>query len=77
MAVLADGAHGRFVLPARAAIFDLMNMKHTYLEHTHHVPRSYFVHTSLKNLLHNQHVFFTILPYTITIATSNAYKFFS
>ena len=77
MAVLADETRRRFVLPVRAAVFDPMNMKHTYLEHTSLVPRSYFVHTSLKNLLHNQHVFFTILPYTITIATSNAYKFFS
>lgn len=77
MATRTDEARRRFTFPARAAIFSLIHTVHTYLEHASHVPRSYFVHTSLKNLLHNQHVFFTILPYTITIATSNAYKFFS
>lgn len=77
MAARTDKARRRFALPDRAAIFDLPEMKHTHFDSSRHVPRSYFVHTSLKNLLHNQHVFFTILPYTITIATSNAYKFFS
>ena len=77
MAVLTDEARKISALPAQAAIFDPLNIKHTYQDHGIHVPRSYFVHTSLKNLLHNKHGFFTIFPYTITIVTSNAYKFFS
>ena len=53
MAVLTDEARKISALPAQAAIFDPLNIKHTYQDHGIHVPRSYFVHTSLKNLLHN------------------------
>ena len=53
MAVLTDEARKISALPAQAAIFDPLNIKHTYQDHGIHVPRLYFVHTSLKNLLHN------------------------
>ena len=53
MAVLTDEARKLSAFPAQAAIFDPLNIKYIYRNHGIYVPRSYFVHTSLKNLLHN------------------------
>lgn len=53
MAVLTDEARKISALPAQAAIFVSLNITHACQDHGIHVPRSYFVHTSLKNLLHN------------------------
>ena len=53
MAVLTDEAREISAIPVQAAIFDPPNIRYIYRTHGIHVPRSYFVHTSLKNLLHN------------------------
>ena len=53
MAVLTDEARKLSAFPAQAAIFDPLNIRYIYRNHGIYVPRSYFVHTSLKNLLHN------------------------
>ena len=76
MAVLTGRSTKISALPAQAAIFDPLNIKHTYQDHGIHVPRSYFRSHFIKKPFYTINMVSSRFSYTITIVTSNAYKFF-